>query len=41
MSGRDHSREHDRHRVCSRPHDYGPDTLRGIEREVAASRKFD
>ena len=39
MSGREPSREHNRHRVRSRLHDYGP--ARYVERELAASKKFD
>ena len=39
MSGREPSREHDKPRVRSRPHDCGP--ARYVERELAASRKFD
>ena len=39
MSGREHSRDHDRHRVGSRPHDCDP--ARYVEWELAASRQFD
>ena len=39
MSGREPSGEYDWHRVRSRPYDCGP--ARYVERELAASRKFD